>query len=161
LQSGVALFLTVFIVAIAVGCSATAEQVVIGQFFAASRLLDRTSLQNFATVTFAPNEQGTISTFDIIGVTPEQRRPLATNLAVASERTIAELSVNGAGGPLLDVTRYAAELVSKDVTISAPVRRPAGPSVRKTLVITMQRAILRDENPVNGRWVVTGIRIAG
>lgn len=158
-------WLTVVIVAIGVGCAATTEEVVIGQFFAASRLRDRTSLRNFATVAFEPNEQGTITTFDVLGVTPERHSPLAASPnaaatgAVASERLVADLSVNSTGGPPLDVTKYEGEVVSRDVTIRAPVRPPAGPVVRKTLVMTLQRAVLSGAHAVRGRWIVTKVVI--
>ena len=57
-----------FAVLIATGCSPPAEQALLQQFFAASRLRDRTALQNIATIVFEPREQGTISTFEITNV---------------------------------------------------------------------------------------------
>lgn len=42
-----------------------AEQVVLEQFFNASRLRDRTALQKISTVIFEPLEQGTITAFTI------------------------------------------------------------------------------------------------
>jgi len=44
-------------------------------------------------------------------------------------------------------------MVSKDVTISAPVRLPSGETVRKRLVVTMQR-----EADSNSGWIVSAIR---
>ncbi len=58
----------VFAALIATGCSPPAEQPLLQQFFAASRLRDRTALQNIATIVFEPREQGTISTFEITNV---------------------------------------------------------------------------------------------
>ena len=55
-----------------VGCSAKAEEPILKQFFAASRLRDKTALQEFSTVTFEPLESGIITTFEITGVTVEQ-----------------------------------------------------------------------------------------
>jgi hypothetical protein len=41
----------------------------------------------------------------------------------------------------------------KDVTISAPVRRPTGETVRQTLVVTLERT--------GDGWMVTAVRQAG
>jgi hypothetical protein len=43
------------------------------RFFEASRLRDRTALQHLSTVIFEPRDQGIITTFDIVGVTSEER----------------------------------------------------------------------------------------
>jgi hypothetical protein len=51
-----------------VACSVPAEQPLLQQFFSASRLRDKTALQNIATIVFEPREQGTITTFDITKV---------------------------------------------------------------------------------------------
>jgi hypothetical protein len=45
--------------------------------------------------------------------------------------------------------RSDGEVVSKDVSISAPVRFPSGQTAQKDLVITMQRGA--------GHWIVTAI----
>jgi hypothetical protein len=52
------------------GCSSAPEQTILNEFFAASRLRDRTALQNVATVSFEPNVQGIITSFTITKVTP-------------------------------------------------------------------------------------------
>src|SRR5438874_5677216 len=57
-------------------CSGGAEQPILSQFFAASRLRDNTSLQNFSTVSFDPQKQGTVSSFSITAVTPEEHKSL-------------------------------------------------------------------------------------
>jgi hypothetical protein len=51
-------------------CSTAAEQTVLGEFFAASRLRDKTALQTISTVPFEPNVQGIITGFAITKVTP-------------------------------------------------------------------------------------------
>src|SRR6266702_3840279 len=61
---------------LAVGCSGFAEQSILNQFFTASRLRDNTSLANITMVSFEPRTQGTVTKFDIVSVTPEQRKPL-------------------------------------------------------------------------------------
>ena len=60
----------------AVACSGGAEQPILNQFFTASRLGDNTSLQNFSTVAFDPRTQGTVTSFSITNVTPEERKAL-------------------------------------------------------------------------------------
>jgi hypothetical protein len=80
--------------------------------------------------------------------------------ALAAQRSIVDISVNDSRNPI-DVTKYDGELVSKDVTIDAPVKLPSGQTVQKTLIVTMQRAVLSgDKGTVTGRWVITGIKDA-
>lgn len=50
-------------------CSVPAEQPLLTQFFAASRLRDLTALHKFATVVFEPASDGVITSFDITRVT--------------------------------------------------------------------------------------------
>jgi hypothetical protein len=53
-------------------CSARPEQVILEQFFSASRLRDRTALQHLATVIFEPRDQGIVTEFKITGVATER-----------------------------------------------------------------------------------------
>jgi hypothetical protein len=75
---------------------------------------------------------------------------------LASETVVVEMSING-GPTHIDVTKYDGELVSKDVSISAPVRLPDGQTAQKNYVIAMQRAILRTDKEITGRWIITGV----
>jgi hypothetical protein len=50
------------------GWSPRAEEPILGEFFHASRLRDRTALQKLATASFDPAVQGIITTFEITGV---------------------------------------------------------------------------------------------
>ena len=53
---------------LAVGCAKYgSEQLLLERFFAASRLRDRTAIQQISTVIFEPREQGTVSGFTIVG----------------------------------------------------------------------------------------------
>ena len=47
-------------------------------------------------------------------------------------------------------------MVAKDITVVAPVILPDGRTVRKTLVVTMQR----NNGGTSHRWMVTGVRDA-
>ena len=156
LKSSISAVLTLALVvvslALAMACSHGAEHVLLDQFFGASRLRDKTALQAFATVPFEPHVQGTVTTFTIVRVSPDERKPL--NLGGA-ERRIAELSVDDPRQPV-DVSKYGGEMVSKNVTIQAPVRLPDGQTAPKLLNVIMQRAILKGDRDIVGRWVVTG-----
>lgn len=73
---------------------------------------------------------------------------------LSAERRVAELSVADR-----DVTTYAGVEVSKDVTVDANVHMPDGTNVKKTIVLTMQRAVLKDETgkDIQGKWMFTKI----
>jgi hypothetical protein len=74
-----------------VGCSGAAEQPILNQFFTASRLRDNTTLDGFSMVALDPQKQGSVTSFSITNVTPEQRKPLALkSLAKAHEDAKAE-----------------------------------------------------------------------
>jgi hypothetical protein len=212
-------------------CSGAPEEPILQQFFRASRLNDATSLAGFATTTFQPQTQGTVSTFDIVSVSPEQRAPLrltavaeeveairaeeatftkrkdtyylanqeaitrvlkAESLKASvggkdaeiqaewsklreessqharkvseaqrklkTESAVVRLSVDNPANPV-DPTKRTGELVTKEVTVTAPVRTADG-SADRTLVVTMQRAILQGEPAVEGKWIITGVRDA-
>jgi hypothetical protein len=52
-------------------CTGRSEQLILEQFFSASRLRDRTALQHVSTITFEPRDQGIVTEFEITGVTSE------------------------------------------------------------------------------------------
>jgi len=58
-------------------------------------------------------------------------------------------SVNGA--------KATGEMVTKDVTMSAPVTMADGQTFEKTLLMTLQRASITGENEAEGRWIVTAV----
>jgi hypothetical protein len=219
-------------VLIAVACSSAPEQPIINQFFVASRLRDNTTLASFSTVAFEPRSQGTVSSFTITNVTPEQHKPLNIKAlaaaqdeakaadadynkrkdayftqnteavqrvikaegtrsqvkgkdaevqvtwskfrdegaqiskrvsdarrSLASQTSIAQLSVENPRNPI-DLRKYDGDLVTKDVTIAADVKSPEGQTTRKTLIVTMQRAVLKGDKDIDGRWIITAIRDA-
>ncbi len=65
---------------LASACSVPPERSILDQFFAASRLRDKTALESLATVTFEPLEQGIIVDFEIAGVTVESERRKAVTI---------------------------------------------------------------------------------
>jgi len=216
----------------AVACSGGPEEAILQQFFRASRLGDNTSLAGFAVTRFDPKTQGTIASFDIVSVSPEERTPLAlpalarehdairnqdleftkrkdtyflanteaitrvlkaesarakvtgkdaevqaewaklrdesaqfskriseAQRKLKSESVIVELSLNDPAKPV-DITKHDGEIVSKNVTITAPVRLPDGTAADRTLVVNMRRAVLKSDPEVTGKWVVTSVRDA-
>ena len=150
------------IVCSAAGCSSPSEEAVLTQFFAAARLRDTTALASFATIRFEPQVDGVVTDFDITHAAPEQRRPIAGKAAGRErdgsvEDEIVRLSA-GAVRSGLDVTRYVGQMGSKEVTIEAPVKRPDGEVVQKTMIVMVQRVVLRAEPEIVGRWIVTSIR---
>ena len=69
---------------LAAGCSAHAEEPLISEFFAASRLRDKTALQAFSTVIFEPKEDGIVTRFTITGVSaePPNGKPRTKNVTL-------------------------------------------------------------------------------
>jgi hypothetical protein len=62
--------------------------------------------------------------------------------------------------PGVDITKYDGQLGSKDLTIEAPVKLPDGGIVQRTLIVTIQRAVLKADPEIVGRWIVTGLRVS-
>ena len=54
--------------------------------------------------------------------------------------------------------QHNGDLVTKEVTISAPVELPSGQTSQRTFVVTMQRAIPKGDKGIAGRWIITGIK---
>ena len=52
------------------------EENLVRQFFRASGLRDNQTLSNFATVSFDPKTEGTVTDFDVTAVSPERTEPL-------------------------------------------------------------------------------------
>jgi hypothetical protein len=79
---------------------------------------------------------------------------------LASESALVDLSINGGSNAPIDVTKYEGELVSKNVTINASVNLPAGNTAQKTYIVTMQRAVLKADREITGRWIIASIKDA-
>jgi hypothetical protein len=71
-----------------------AEQLLLEQFFSASRLRDRTALQQLSTVVFEPAEQGTVTSFTITDMTNLE----TAAGGVASKRVTVQAPVRLTGG---------------------------------------------------------------
>jgi hypothetical protein len=123
-------------------CGPGVEEPVLAQFFAASRLRDRTALARISTVVFEPDVDGMVAQFRIVSATPESPATPSTDVV---ELSLAEP----------DTDKSSVEVMSKDLTVDAQVRLFDGRSVQKTLTITLRRAVSKD---LVGRWIVTAIR---
>ena len=68
----------VFAIAALSACSSpnASEENLVRQFFRASGLRDSATLSNFATVSFYPKTEGTVSDFEITSVGPERTEPM-------------------------------------------------------------------------------------
>ena len=142
------------------GCSRP-EGPILRQFFSASSLRDNTALDNFALVRFDPRTDGTVTTFRIDSVSPGRTRPLDVK-SLAADTALVRLSVDDPRNPA-EAAGSDGELVSRQVTIAAQVRRPSGQTAHEVLTITMERAILKGGagKKIVGRWVITWIEGAG
>jgi hypothetical protein len=69
--------LAVGLAAALAGCSPRAEEPILGAFFQASRLRDRTALQKLATASFDPATQGIVTKFEITGVSSRREGDVA------------------------------------------------------------------------------------
>jgi hypothetical protein len=76
--------------------------------------------------------------------------------ALNAERRVADLSV-----PDKDASAFEATEVTKEVTVTANVRTPDNQSTKKTMVLTLQRVILKDQTgkpPIEGKWMITDLK---
>jgi hypothetical protein len=73
------------------------------------------------------------------------------------ERKVADLSVPDKDAATFDVTE-----VTKEVTVTANVRTADNQSSTKTLVLTLQRVVLKDSTGkvTEGKWMITGLKEA-
>ena len=74
------------------------------------------------------------------------------------ESAVAELSVFDPNNPV-DLTQYDGELLSKRVTIAATVETPDSQEIDRTMVVTLEKVELTDQDGVmlDGRWIITGL----
>jgi hypothetical protein len=83
-----ALMLGVALATAIAGC-ARVEEPILGEFFHASRLRDRTALQKLATVSFDPAVQGIVTGFEITGVSTRRERDAAMkDVAISAPVTL-------------------------------------------------------------------------
>jgi hypothetical protein len=81
---------------------------------------------------------------------------------LANVKGLAELSLSVPTGPTPDVLAMEGNMIEKDVTVEANVKMADGQTVTKTLVVTIERAVMAEpgQEPKEGRWIVTRVREA-
>jgi hypothetical protein len=80
-----------------------------------------------------------------------------TRRKLAAETRVAEISTFDARQPI-DVNDYDGNLISKDVTIDATVKK-GDATANQQMVVTLQRAVLTSaKGERQGRWIITDIR---
>ncbi len=171
--------------------SAPPEKLLLERFFAASRYRDNVTLAGMAMVAF---DEGIVENFSLVSVGQEQSEPLhlkelsadrqkasskqasEATAKMAGEHALAQLSIHQglARDPAeIDVTGYDGAIVSKDLTISANLITPSNQRFTRTLVVTLQRVVLRDpdgrvtlfpgrteKGELLGKWIITKIKNA-
>jgi hypothetical protein len=138
-----------------VGCAPAADEQVLTRFFEASRALDTTVLNRFATVVFSPRTDGSIQRFTVTDRGPEQRGPVSDSNREAAVRSLAaEIQDSELAGA-------AVEMIARQLTVEAEVRAPDGTVSPSVLVVTMARAAgTRAGMALEGQWIVTRLQRA-
>jgi hypothetical protein len=88
-----------------------------------------------------------------------QKAMAEARMALQAERRVADLSA-----PDLDAATFAEVTeATTDVTYTANVRTPDNQTAKKTLVLTLQRVVLKDTagKVTEGKWMITGLKEAG
>jgi hypothetical protein len=143
------------VIVMALSACSTPEEPILTRFFSASALRDRTALSDFSLVVFEPTADGIVQRFTVDSIRPEQRRSLS-RLPFSTVAPLVRLSVDDPNIRPDDPAAAAGEIVTKQLAISAQVKLPNGQTVRKPLVVTMERATLGEGQRV-GRWVITSV----
>jgi len=86
-----------------------------------------------------------------------QKKVSEARQALSAERKVADLSAPEQDAAAFDVTE-----ATKEVAVTANVRTADNQSAKKTLVLTLQRVILKDSagKTIDGKWMITGIKEA-
>jgi hypothetical protein len=87
-----------------------------------------------------------------------QKAVSEARMALQAERKVADLST-----PEFDASTFPeATEESSDVTVTANVRSPENQVTKKTLVLTLQRVVLKDAagKVTEGKWMITGLKEA-
>jgi hypothetical protein len=92
----------------------------------------------------------------------EAKKVSAARMELSNARPIAELSLMAnSGSPTPTVEELNGTLVSKDVTVKAQVKDASGAIAEKNYVMTVQRAIVKNEKGERpGKWIITAIKPA-
>jgi hypothetical protein len=79
--------------------------------------------------------------------------------ALQNATPIAEMSLSNPNGPTPDLNNVEGQMETKNATIDATVKAADGSTAKKTLVVTMQRAVTKGPDKT-GKWIFTAIKPA-
>ena len=119
--------LVVLLALVATSCGgATPEEQLLTNFFRASRVRDNATLANIAAVQFNPRTDGSVQNFEVISVSPEERRSLQIQqtLAAVDEAKIAEGEFAKRKRAYQDANMPALQRISQAQRDKQPIKGP-------------------------------------
>jgi hypothetical protein len=138
------------------GCAPAADEQVLTRFFEASRTLDSTRLDRFATVVFNPRTDGSVQRFAVTDRGPERRQPVDDSNREAAVRSLAASQHQE-----VDLSNASLQLIGRQITLEAAVRAPDGTVAPRVLVVTVERAVGTSAgSTLEGQWIVTRLQRA-
>jgi hypothetical protein len=137
------------------------EENLVRQFFRASGLRDNQTLSNFATVSFEPKTEGTVSDFEVTAVSPERTEPLrvielsksvteaeAANKAFNEKKKTYQDANTEAIDRVLKAESAGRKLTGKDAQIQAEWTKWRDESGAEAKKLSAARAALSDARPI-------------
>jgi len=137
-------------------CAGAPDEQVLTRFFEASRTLDSTRLDRFATVVFHPRTDGSVQRFSVTDRNADRRRSIN-----ASNREAAVRSLAASQRQDDDLSDASVGIIERELTVEAEVRAPSGALERRGLIVTLERAAgTRAGVTIEGQWIVTRLQRA-
>lgn len=137
------------------------EENLVRQFFRASGLRDSQTLSNFATVSFDPKAEGTVSDFEITAVSPERSEPLrvielnravteadATNKAFNDKKKMYQDANADAIDRVLKAESSGGKLTGRDAQVQAEWTKWRDESGAEAKKVSAARAALANARPI-------------
>jgi hypothetical protein len=138
-----------------------AEENLVRQFFRASGLRDSQTLSNFATVSFEPKTEGTVSDFEVTAVSPERTEPLrvielnravteaeAANKAFNEKKKMYQDANAEAIDRVLKAESAKRKLTGRDAQVQAEWTKWRDDSGTEAKKVSAARAALSDARPI-------------
>jgi hypothetical protein len=145
------------------GCSSpnASEENLVRQFFRASGLRDSQTLSNFATVSFEPKTEGTVTDFEIVSVSPERTEPLqviemskalteaeAANKAFNEKKKTYQDANSEAIDRVLKAESAGRKLTGRDAQVQAEWTKWRDDSGAEAKKVSTARMALSDARPI-------------
>ncbi len=137
------------------------EENLVRQFFRASGLRDSQTLSNFATVSFDPKTEGTVSDFEITAVSPERSEPLrvielsqaateadAANKVFNDKKKTYQDANAEAIDRVLKAESARGKLTGRDLQVQAEWTKWRDESGAEAKKVSSARAALSDSRPI-------------